>query len=78
MDTEKYKTTIHNLSQSLKRISNFNQIESLLFGRLESPLHIKKLNIISSSDLNEKKIIINNPNIFIHKEFADETLFNWM
>ena len=43
VDTEKYKTTIHNLSQSLKQISNFNQIESLLFGRLESPLHIKKV-----------------------------------
>ena len=23
-------------------------------------------------------LIINNPNIFIHKEFTDEKLFNWM
>ena len=77
-DTEKYKSTIHNVSQSLKRISNFNQIESLLLNRLEPSLHIKKIKIIQNHDKIEPEILENKSNAIIHKELANEIIFGWM
>jgi len=77
-DTEKYKSTIHNISQALKRISNFNQIELLLFNRLEPSIHIKKIKIIHNLKNIEPEIIEDASNTIIHKEFTNQKAFEWI
>ena len=77
-DTEKYKSTIHNISQSLKRVSNINQIEKILINQLENPLFIQNLNIISNLKLPDKKMFENEKNTFLHKDLVNETLSKWM
>jgi len=77
-DTEKYKSTIHNISQSLKRISNFDQIETLLINRLKTPLHIQDIQIIINPEEIEEAIILSKSNAIVHKDFVNEQILSWM
>ncbi|MAJ45040.1 MAG: hypothetical protein CMF96_09905 [Candidatus Marinimicrobia bacterium] len=77
-DTEKYKSTIHKVSQNLKKITNYKQIERLLLDRLESSLHIKKIKVFQNIDKIESEILKNKSDIIINKEFASEIIFEWM
>ena len=78
MDTENYKTIIHDLSQALKKISNLDEIQDLLLKYLEPQLHIKNIKLITNINLNQKELIIENSDIFIYKEFVNNSIYDWM
>ncbi len=77
-DNEKYKTTIHNISQSLKQISDLKEIENMLLKGLGQSLHIKNIKIISNTYNVEKDILNNYLNPIVHKELVNKDLYDWM
>lgn len=79
-DTEKFKQTIQDISQSLKHISYIGEMEKLLYIHLSKTLHLKKLILFVPQGKDNKicELAEKLHNSFIDIDIAPETIKNYL